>query len=85
MFSEECNQLVSNSVSGGFKENIIPHVYDEQEGDVQEEGHINFPYEDCNQHAENNCLPLCFSSFEYLKQKLGASKRTHKLEDMQFS
>ena len=85
MFYEECNQLVTNPLNGGFKEDFSPHVYDEQEGEVQEEGHVNFLYEDCNQHAENNYFPLCFSSFEYLKQRLKASKQAHKLEDMTFS
>ena len=33
MFYEECNQPVSNSVRGGFEENLIPHVYDEMEGE----------------------------------------------------
>ena len=40
---------VSNFVSGGFEENIIPHVYDEQEGDEKEEGLVNLLYEECNQ------------------------------------
>ena len=42
-------------------------------------------YEDCNQHYESNCFPLCYASFEFLKQILRASKRTQKLEDMAFS
>ena len=39
-------------------------------------------YEERNEHVENNCLPMCFSSFEYLKQRLKASKKAQKLEDM---
>ena len=35
MFYEECNKHVTNSVSGGFKENISPPVYDEQEGEKE--------------------------------------------------
>ena len=53
MFYEECHHPVSNSVSCGFEENISPPVYDDQEGDVQEEGHANFLCEECNQHAAN--------------------------------
>ena len=37
MFYEECNQLVTNPLNGGFKEDFSPHVYDEQEGDVRKE------------------------------------------------
>ena len=54
MFYEGCNQPVTNSVSGGFKENLSPPIYDEPEDDVQEEGHPNFLYEDCSQHVENS-------------------------------
>ena len=34
VFYEECHQHVSKYVSGGFEENIIPPIYDEQEGDL---------------------------------------------------
>ena len=52
MLYEECHHPVTNLVNGSFKEYFIPLVYDEQEGDVQEEGHTNFLYEECNQHVE---------------------------------
>ena len=28
----------------------------------------------------SSCLPLCFSSFDFLKQRLGVSNKAHKLE-----
>ena len=35
-----------------------------------------------SKHAESDCFPLCFPSFELLKQRLRVSNRTQKLEDM---
>ena len=50
---EECNKHAENFISNIFKENFSFPIYDEQEGNVQEEGHTHFPHEKCNQHVDN--------------------------------
>ena len=50
---EECSQHAENFISNNFKENFTLPIYDEQEGNVQKEGHSHFSYEKCNQYADN--------------------------------
>ena len=42
MFDEECHHPITNPVSGGFKEDFIPRIYDELE-----DGHPNDVHEEC--------------------------------------
>ena len=69
-FYEECNQLVTSSISGGFKEDFSPPVEEEQEDDqpnnVQEEGHTILFYEDYNQHVENSVSDVFIEDFSSL-------------------
>ena len=37
-------------------------------------------YEEYNKQRESSCFPLCFSSFDFLKQILRVSNKTHKIE-----
>ena len=36
-----------------------------------------------SEYAEGDCLPLCYSSFELIRQRLKSSKHKHKFEDME--
>ena len=65
LFSEECNQPVRISVS---EENIIATQDQKDENKVD------------SKHVESDCLPLCFSSFEWLKWSLRVSDKKHKFE-----
>ena len=55
LFSEECNQPVTISVS---EENSIA-IQDQKYENIVE-----------TRHVEDDCLPLCFPSFEWLKRDL---------------
>ena len=58
-------------------------VEDEMDEQLKYALHSNpYFYDDCNQHDERSCFPLCFSSFDFLKQRLRVSNQTHKIEGM---
>ena len=55
LFSEECNQSVTISVS----EEIFMEIKDQKYEKRVETGHV-----------ESDCFPLCFPSFQWLKKRL---------------
>ena len=65
LFSKECNKLVTIYVS---EENLIA---------IQDQ---NYEIKVDSKHVENDCLPLCFSSFEWLKERVKVSDQKHKFE-----
>ena len=65
LFSEECNQPVTISVS---EENFIAIQDQKYESIVETE------------HVEDDCLPLCFPSFEWLKRGLKVSNHKQKFD-----
>ena len=67
LFSEECNQHVTISVS---EENIIAIQDQKDENKVD------------SKHVESDCLPLCFSSFEWLKKRHKVFDQKQKFEIM---
>ena len=102
MFSEDCNHLVTNSVSGDFKKDFGMPIYDEYEDEYLEvipkktsiksrspskekstviQSQKAEKIEE-NQHAEGDNLPLFYSSFELIRQRLKASKQKQEVEDM---
>ena len=58
-------------------------VEDEKDEKIKSALHSNPSFhEDYNKHDDSNYLPFCYASFEFLRQKLRASKKVHKFEDI---
>ena len=60
LFSKECNQTIAISIS---EENFM-EIQDQKYENRVETGHV-----------ESDCLPLCFHSFEWLKERLKVSNQ----------
>ena len=96
LFSEDCNEIVSNSVSGDFKKDFSMPIYDEYEDEdldvvpkkpdinfvnsrpVSEENHTVIQSQKDEKREDNECvegdsLPLCYFSFELIRQRLKTS------------
>ena len=65
LFSKKWNQPVTISVS---EENLIAIQYQKDENKVD------------GKHVKSDCLPLCFYSFKWLKEKLKVSDQKQKFE-----
>ena len=65
LFSEECNQPATISVN---EENFIA-IQDQKYENIVE-----------TRHVEDDCLPLCFPSFEWLKRRLKVSDQKQKFD-----
>ena len=64
-------------------EHAKPSLLVEDEKDTQLKSYLHSNpslYEDYNPQEEGSCLPLCFSSFDFLKQILRVSNQTQKME-----